>query len=961
MSIQNTIKNYRGLFTALCLWPWDRAISILACLICAPMIWAAGQEISIREFPSLDKLPENSMHRIFQDSDGFMWYGTFNGLYRYDGYDIRRFRSDFNHPGVISDNYITCINEDRRKNIWFGTTSGCYLLDSGTYDVRQVPLDEFKDGNVFTISSTSDGDMWVSMQGALFRFGSDGSLRKRYATEVSGNPEYVYFVSESSEGETIVSLTKGGMYKIDGKSDMLVPYFHDPRYPHIERIIRDDRNGVYWLGTWGKGIVRFDPLSPDSAMIYVEQPLSVDNSGAVTGALYHIVQDSVYNYLWGTSYNDLFAFEVGADKSLRQIDLSGLLPPENKTLYEIYKDRDGKLWVTSFDVNSFIIDIHEPECRKYPLDGLRKRLNRNPAISVLCVDADGVFWFSQDRHGLCAYEPDTDTFINYGDSRDASGLELWNIADLSLPGAGKGVWAVTPDLKLCRFSLAGDEMKVDCCIDLTKRGVGYCEARCLEEDSERRLWIGTTDGVYVYNFAHGSINKMEGIAGDVVDLSFAQDGGMWASVKGKGSYYVDDAGKSLFFEIPKAVLCADVSPSGELWIGTAAGEVLMIDPGADQFLTDFSKACGMKGDVINSITVDSLGHVWIATGNSIKEFNPGNLAYRTFRTGDGDLTLTRFTKAVSYDGKGDVYFGGISGILSVSPGASTGGRPSGRKPRITEVKVDGESRPGSHSGGVPIVIEPDENTIEIKFSTLDFHHLDQVRYAYMMEGIDKDWIYLDSRENTALYHRLPKGEYNFKVKATDSNGIWSEEITEVAFRRKPAWYESGWAYGAYLLLAAIAMSAALSAYVKSQKRKEGEKWADSAEIVRMRGYIDSDGRESPSIDCTKIDDMLIGRATEVVEQNISLENFNVVSLADAMNMSRSTLSRKIKLITGKTPLEFIKEIKMRHAARLLQNKTATIGDVIAAVGYSDYKNFAQSFKGVMGVTPGEYQKTGRDG
>ena len=139
------------------------------------------------------------------------------------------------------------------------------------------------------------------------------------------------------------------------------------------------------------------------------------------------------------------------------------------------------------------------------------------------------------------------------------------------------------------------------------------------------------------------------------------------------------------------------------------------------------------------------------------------------------------------------------------------------------------------------------------------------------------------------------------------------------------------------------------------KRKNDEKWADSAELVKMHQYLDT--KESLSVpEFAEIDKLLLNRATKAVEEHLGEAEFNVVSLAEAMNMSRSTLSRKIKVITGKTPLDFIKDIKMQHACRMLENKTATIEDVITALGYSDYKNFTQSFKEAFGMTPSEYQK-----
>ena len=216
-----------------------------------------------------------------------MWYGTFNGLCRNDGYNIRVFRSDLYHPGLLSDNYITYISEDHDKKIWFGTMKGGYILDKATCRITPMDLQECSDKNVFTINVTRDGSIWVSMHGVLFRFKADGTLIKRYKTEYNHSPEFVYIVYEDKNGDLIISLTRGGMYKLNKDTDNFEAYFHHRDYMDIERIIWDETNGYYWLGTWGKGIVRFDPNSKSPETQYIPQPLPVDITGNATGAIYH--------------------------------------------------------------------------------------------------------------------------------------------------------------------------------------------------------------------------------------------------------------------------------------------------------------------------------------------------------------------------------------------------------------------------------------------------------------------------------------------------------------------------------------------------------------------------------------------------------------------------------------------------------------------------------------------------
>ena len=933
-------------------------MQLLCLLIFSPLLHA--QDIVVREIPSLDKLPVNAIHRIFQDSDGYMWYGTFNGLCRNDGYNIRVFRSDLYHPGLLSDNYITYISEDHDKKIWFGTMKGGYILDKATCRITPMDLQECSDKNVFTINVTRDGSIWVSMHGVLFRFKADGTLIKRYKTEYNHSPEFVYIVYEDKNGDLIISLTRGGMYKLNKDTDNFEAYFHHRDYMDIERIIWDETNGYYWLGTWGKGIVRFDPNSKSPETQYIPQPLPVDITGNATGAIYHMVQDDVFHYIWVTSWKDLFAFRITKEGHLEQVDTSSFLTPGNKILYEIYKDKDGKLWVSAFDVESFIIDIRDYIVQKYPLPDLRNQLKANPAINSLCKDEDGIFWFSQDRYGLCIYDSRKEKLKHYSQCQGTRNLPFGDVTNIARSYNHNWIWATSYGPTVFGLSQQNMEMKEDVRIELGNVTNNPGLITSLFEDPQNNLWIGTTTGLFVYRIMSATLESIPEVSGPVAGITQTADSRIWTVIRNKGIYRIEQDKGIESYPFDKDFVCIDATSDGNLWMGTTEGEVLLFDPRQKEKLKDYSFSCGMKGDIINNITVDVYNHVWITTNQMIKEFNPRNGAYRSYSTRDKNFLLTRLlSKAVYYDRKGEIYFGGISGIVSISPTQQLESIPEQVTTHISDIKIMGKSiwddQLKQDPINTPIRLSPNDQNLEIEFSSLDFHNLDQIRYAYRMVGIDNDWIYLNDRKNSAFYNRLDKGKYTFQVKATDKNGLWSNEVTEITIHRLPAWYETWWAYLFYTLLVMGIIGYSIYAYLKRMKRKNDEKWADSAELVKMHQYLDTKDSISTS-EFAEIDKLLLDRATKAVEEHLNEPEFNVVSLAEAMNMSRSTLSRKIKVITGKTPLDFIKDIKMQHACRMLENKTATVADVITALGYSDYKNFTQSFKEAFGMSAGEYQK-----
>ena len=281
----------------------------------------------------------------------------------------------------------------------------------------------------------------------------------------------------------------------------------------------------------------------------------------------------------------------------------------------------------------------------------------------------------------------------------------------------------------------------------------------------------------------------------------------------------------------------DVASDGKLWLGTGLGEVLLFDS-QTKMLSDHSERCGMKGDLINRIVVDIYNHIWIVTNQMLKEYNPTNGAYRSYATNNPQLLLNRFMPhAVYYDYKGgDIFFGGVSGIISISPSQGLESIPEKITPHVTDVKVMGKSIRKEICLDDIIHLSPDAQDLEISFSSLSYHDLEQIRYAYRLVGIDKDWVYLDSGENKAFYNKLSKGTYVFQVKATDKNGLWNDCVTELKIHRSPAFYETWWAYVIYVCVILGIVSLLIFVYIQQMRQKDNKKLAEKLIQMKLRYF-----------------------------------------------------------------------------------------------------------------------------
>ena len=206
-----------------------------------------------------------------------------------------------------------------------------------------------------------------------------------------------------------------------------------------------------------------------------------------------------------------------------------------------------------------------------------------------------------------------------------------------------------------------------------------------------------------------------------------------------------------------------------------------------------------------------------------------------------------------------------------------------------------------------------------------------------------------------MYQNLPKGKYKFEVKATDENGRWGDSVTILYIERLPAFYETWWAYILYTLLLSTAVIGIVRYYLLRARKRNERLWSEAQELLNLRNYLSGKIDE----ECEEVENLnkiFINRARHVVEHNLSNPDMGVEWLAQEMNMSRSTFTRKIKSITGKTPLEFIRQIKMTYAKKLLQDQTLNISEIATALGFSDRKRFTTCFKEEFGMPPTAYQK-----
>lgn len=530
-------------------------LSFLSFLVCS-------QNITITDIPTIDQLPVNAIHRVFRDSEGYMWYGTVNGLCRDDGYHVKVFRSDIETPGLLEDNLVECIAEDKKGNIWFGTDKGVYILDKSDYSVHPMDRERLKNIPVMYLYATSDGYMWLSYRSILAKYDINGQLVKEYPLRNKYGRTTISGFCESRNHEIIISVWNGRVYHLDKEKDEFVPYPDKMRRQNPTVMVQDNEQDYFWLATWGDGVVRFDPSAPeDSMFVYSEIP--VNAAGEEDGVILSLVQDDKLGYIWLTTGHDFMSLQIQPDKTLKQLKFQTGLLPVNHMLVEVLKGR-GCLWVSAFDRPSFIVHLMDNMTKDYALPALADRVNRSPAVMALCDDGDGMMWMMQERTGLVLYDLKQDKVKIYSDFPELVSLSLDNGREMARARINNGIW-VAKDLNRLVYGMTrkGMEMYLVDLIDLNGQVESNATVTKLYEDSHGILWIGLNKGLCSYDVRQKRIKQVYPDVGHVMGIVENKEGLIWICTQDNGLFQTTADEKLRSFKLDKNFSCLSIAPD---WI-----------------------------------------------------------------------------------------------------------------------------------------------------------------------------------------------------------------------------------------------------------------------------------------------------------------------------------------------------------------------------------------------------------
>lgn len=771
--------------------------------------------ISINSIMPIEHFPSNSVQRILQDSDGYLWFGTLDGLCRYDGYRIMVFRSDMNNLNLLTNNEITCLAEDNNHNILIGTKEGLNILNRETLQISHFADEEIQKEYIKCILAASDGSIWIGAEDHVFRFDPEHNTKELF----TGNELPVGGVNsiyEDKYGDIWILLWGAGLHKY--KKDGTFTHYPTIGKANIPFKIFQDNNNQYWICTWGEGLYQFFPNNNQQSM-YTKHQVYNNDGKHTEDIFFSIVQDDVFGYIWVVSFSGIYALEYTSDHSLRQVDISHLFKKTNNIFSELIKDRDGNLWVATFNEGAFTINFDKPDIQNLEFEYIRDHLGLTPNITVVFEDRNGLLWMNQNRYGLCMYDQNTDktyTFSNFNSLKNIAGMK--DLACILGARNTNDIWLGSydePYIYIVEKNI--DNIIIKKHIDLTNIYPTAGNIRLFFEDSKNNIWIVTTTNVFIKQYDSEDIKLVNPELNKITAITEDARGSLWMSSENSGIFQTEFINNRNVSDLKIrnynrqskdlisnniTTICADIN--GKIWLGTHEGNIIYYDENKQKF-EDYTKRCQLTGEAIQDIIADKFNNIWIKTNKRIIEYNSVNGASRDYSTSDG-LLVNSFLEHSYHinNNKNKIYFGGNNGICIFTPSERAIVPLKAKNVSISDVKIQGQSvtidaiNPKFRTISQELVLDPYDKNIEIDFTSHDYTYPGKIMYAYQMKGVDDDWIY--TTRQFATYNRLKKGTNIFHVKATDENRLWSSNITTLKIYKHPAFYETWWAYVIYMLI-----------------------------------------------------------------------------------------------------------------------------------------------------------------
>jgi len=780
--------------------------------------FAQNQNLRFEHLTSDDGLSHNYVRCIIQDDKGYMWFGTFDGLVKYDGYTFTVYQHQYDDRNSINSNIIRSLCKDKKGNLWIGTIIGLSLYDRdldafvnfskdngyclGSFDARKI----FED---------SHDNLWIGTEQGLFFFDPQGNSCTQYLhhendpNSIAGND--IRMIFEDSRGRLWISTGNGGLNIFDRETNTFRHVQHRKSDPgslagnNVYDIVEDEE-GYVWFACFRDGLSRIhvDDLDNPVFINYRFDPKNRrglhDNSlralcADQDGGLWIGMQDGGLDCL----RDDKTTFVHYENDSRNPTSLN------NNSIYTLYQDKAGDLWVGTYTGGVNLLNKTRQVFQYYNYQQGDPNSLNNDHVWEFQEDDQGHIWIATDGGGLNKFNPKTGQFFHY----NSKNTNLNSDAVLCICiDSQKEIWAGT---WAGGFSLLNQKKKSFHAFTSENSDLSNNNVFDMVDDDYDNLWLATQNGLNRFSKKNRSFKvyttENSDLVFDQIEVIKMDYNGhlLLGTVAGFAIFDPETENFTNYVHDPENkntisnnfVTSIFEEDSVTIWIATTQG-LNKLDRKSGQ-ITRYLESDGLPNNLIFGIEKDDRGFLWISTNKGIARFNRETNRFSNYTQEDG-LQGNTFIKKSHYKSRnGHIYFGGVNGFNVFNPDNVIDNKVI-PPIEITDfqifnksVEIGAKDSPLKNhiSQTEKINISYQQNVFSFQFAALNYNSSSKNEYAYKLEGFDKEWNYIGTTRK-ATYTNINPGKYVFRVKGSNNHGIWNEEGKSIHIVIMPPFWQTNW-------------------------------------------------------------------------------------------------------------------------------------------------------------------------
>ncbi|SDF56888.1 Signal transduction histidine kinase [Chitinophaga filiformis] len=743
-------------------------------------------------------LSNNAVVNVYQDYKGFMWFGTYDGLNRYDGYKFRIYRNRIGDSTSLIDNGIYTIDGDTDHRLWIGGRKGISIFDpvNEHFSVaRNAATGKPVEGNIHVIKAGNDGMVLVGSESrGLLLFTRHTAAGRQIPVDNNLNYEVTAIDFNADKTAAYIFVQGIGLCKYDCSKSIVTVINRELTQANCVKV---DKDGALWIGT-DKGLFRYNGTYSNN---YLEEKSKIVS----------LCSDK-QGILWAAS--DGHGIFVVKDGAARHSDYA----LSSNAVYSICEDREGRKWIGTLRGGVNIIDNRRNLFEQHAFKGSTV----DNFILSFCEGDGKNIWIGTDGGGLKYWNRENNTVKNYNYDPGNKLAVSSNFITGMLQDSHGDLWIATWFGGINKYNRSRDAFDHYACFNpFTKAAEN--NVWVVYEDAQKRLWASTTNNgtLYIFNRQTDTFELFDRALVNIQSLAEDRKGNMWAGNYSSLIKIDRDHKQHHTYPIGYTVRAIHEDRRGNLWIGTEGGGLLLFNTVTGKFRR-FSEAEGLPGNTVLRLLEDDKGNLWLSTFNGLAKFDPVQYTCRNFSHTDG-LQSNQFSyNAALRLRSGEFLFGGIKGFNIFHPD-SIYERSNFSPAFLTDIRLNnvpvGQNTEYISKRSLEnieeITVPYDKAAVSLDFVALEYTSPDKIGYSYQLENWDKGWN--DARESrTANYTHLPEGNYNFMIKVTNADGKWGDEKQLLRIIVLPPWYRTPWAYGIYIAL----ILGVISLYIQYKSRQE---------------------------------------------------------------------------------------------------------------------------------------------